>query len=143
LARLDPSIASVRLDGAGPTFSSGGDLDEFGHASDLAAAHAIRLHQSAGLAISAIADKVTVTLHGRCFGAGIEVPAFARTVRALPGTTVCLPELAMGLIPGAGGTASIKARVGAWRTAYMALSGAEIEAEQALEWGLIDQVVTR
>ena len=76
--------------------------------------------------------------HGPCIGAGIEVPAFAGSVLASPGTTFRLPELRMGLIPGAGGTVSIPRRIGRWRTAYLALSGAPIGIETAQAWGLVD-----
>lgn len=141
LVELDPSITEVVISGDGTTFSSGGDLDEFGQATDLSAAHAARLAQSAGLALHRVADRATVVLHGTCFGAGIEVPAFAGRVLARPGTTVCLPELGMGLLPGAGGTASIRQRIGQWRTAYMVLSGAAIDVDQALDWGLVDELV--
>lgn len=52
-----------------------------------------------------------------------------------------LPELDLGLIPGAGGTVSVTRRIGRWRTAYLVLSGRTIGAEMALEWGLVDLVV--
>ncbi len=139
LAMLEPSLR-VRLSGAGRHFSTGGDLAEFGTAEDLAAAHAVRLHQSAGLAAHRLSDRLEVRLHGRCIGAGIEVPAFAARVVADPSTTFWLPELDLGLIPGAGGTVSIPARIGRWRTAYLVLSGAEIDAATALAWGLVDVV---
>ena len=46
-----------------------------------------------------------------------------------------LPELGLGLIPGAGGTVSVTRRIGRWRTAYLVLSGRTIDAETALAWG--------
>ena len=81
-------------------------------------------------------------LHGACVGAGIEVPAAAARVTARPGTIFRLPEVSMGLIPGAGGTATLPRRIGRQRTAWLAISGAEIEADTALAWGLIDAVET-
>ena len=51
-----------------------------------------------------------------------------------------LPELALGLLPGAGGTVSITRRIGRWRTAYLVLSGETIDAAAALRWGLVDAV---
>ena len=51
-----------------------------------------------------------------------------------------LPELAMGLIPGAGGTVSLPGRIGAARAAWMALSGQRVDVDTALRWGLIDAV---
>jgi enoyl-CoA hydratase/carnithine racemase len=60
-------------------------------------------------------------------------------VRAHPDAVFGLPELSLGLIPGAGGTLSITRRIGRWRTAYLVLSGRAIDAATALRWGLIDE----
>lgn len=141
VARWDESVTEVRLTGAGPSFSSGGDLDEFGTAPDVVSAHAIRLERSAGLAVHRLRDRVRPVLHGACIGAGIEIPAFAAHVRATSDAFFCLPELAMGLIPGAGGTVSVTRRIGRWRTAYLALTGRRIDAATALSWGLVDELV--
>lgn len=138
VASVDPTIAAVALAGSGPCFSAGGDLDEFGTAKDLVAAHAIRVSRNAGLAVHSLRDRIRVTVHGACIGAGIEVPAFAGFVEARDGAYFRLPEIAMGLIPGAGGTVSIQRRIGRWRTAYMALSGRDVTVETALDWGLVD-----
>jgi hypothetical protein len=137
---LDPSVVRVVVSGTGRHFSTGGDLDEFGTSRDPAAAHAVRLDQSAGLAVHRLRDRVEVHLHGRCVGAGIEVPAFAGHVAASPGTTFRLPELELGLVPGAGGTVSLPARIGRWRTAYLVLAGVELELPTAMAWGLVDAV---
>jgi enoyl-CoA hydratase/carnithine racemase len=51
---------------------------------------------------------------------------------------IALPEVSLGLIPGAGGTVSLTHRIGRHRTAYLALSGARIDGATALTWGLID-----
>lgn len=139
LAATDPAVR-VLLDGAGPSFSSGGDLREFGNFPDPARAHVVRLTRSAGRLVAGMADRVEVRLHGSCMGAGIEVPAFAGTVVADPATVIALPELRFGLVPGAGGTVSLPRRIGRQRTAYLALSGDRIDAATALEWGLVDRV---
>ena len=57
-----------------------------------------------------------------------------------PDATLGLPELALGLIPGAGGTVSITRRIGRWRTAYLVLSGQTIGPSTALDWGLVDSL---
>ena len=103
-------------------------------------AHDIRMRRSAGRALASIADRVTVEVHGACVGAGVELPAFAGRVVAHPETTFRLPEIAMGLIPGAGGTASLPPRIGRRRTALLALLGEPIDAPTALEWGLVDEL---
>ncbi|WP_158306136.1 enoyl-CoA hydratase/isomerase family protein [Janibacter sp. HTCC2649] len=140
LTALDPTLREVTLSGAGPSFCSGGDLDEFGTIDDVSAAHLIRLRQGTGAALEKVRDRVSARLHGACIGAGIEIPAFAAVVAAHADTTFRLPELAMGLIPGAGGTVSITRRIGPWRTTWLALSGEAIGADVALAWGLVDAV---
>jgi enoyl-CoA hydratase/carnithine racemase len=81
-------------------------------------------------------------VHGACIGAGIEVPAFAGRVLAAPDAYVMLPEVSMGLVPGAGGTVSITGRIGRWRTAWLALTGSRLDAHTALSWGLVDEIAT-
>jgi enoyl-CoA hydratase/carnithine racemase len=140
VALLDPGITQVVLGGAGPCFCSGGDLDEFGTAPDLATAHFIRTRAGAARLIHDLAARIEARVHGPCAGAGIELAAFAGTVVADEGATFWLPENGMGLIPGAGGTVSIPRRIGRWRTLYLALTGRRIDAATALAWGLVDSV---
>jgi enoyl-CoA hydratase/carnithine racemase len=83
---------------------------------------------------------VEAHVHGACVGAGVELPAFARRVVAAPDTWFQLPEVGMGLVPGAGGTASLPRRIGRQRTAWLALTGVRLPAATALEWGLVDAI---
>jgi enoyl-CoA hydratase/carnithine racemase len=140
LVALDPTIERVELRGRGLAFSSGGDLGEFGTAPDPITAHLIRTSRSVGLGLHRHADRITSYVHGTCVGAGVELPAFTGTVIAHPGTSFRLPEVAMGVVPGAGGTSSIPRRIGRHRTAALALSGLLIDASTALRWGLVDQI---
>ncbi len=137
----DDSIAEVQMRGAGPSFCSGGDLAEFGTFADPVRAHLIRTTTSPALLLGCLADRVTAHVHGSCVGSGIELPAFAATLLADPATTFRLPEVAMGLIPGAGGTVSIPRRIGRLRTGWLALSGRSIDAATARAWGLVDALV--
>ena len=137
VAMADPDCRVV-LRGTGPSFCSGGDLDEFGTAPDPATAHLVRTGRSPARLIAELSGRVEARLHGSCAGSGIELPAFSAFVRAAPGTRIWLPELAMGLIPGAGGTVSLARRIGPGRTAWMALSGCAIDEATALGWGLVD-----
>lgn len=139
VARIDEAVR-VEISGRGLAFCSGGDLAEFGTAPDPATAHLIRLRHSAGQLIFDLANRVTAHLHGACIGAGVELPAFAGRVIAAPDTVIGLPEVAMGLVPGAGGTVSIVRRIGRWRTAWLALTGERISARHALRWGLVDEI---
>jgi hypothetical protein len=142
LALADPSITTIRLDGRGPSFCSGGDLGEFGTTPDVAAAHLIRLERSVAARAERCRDRLRPVLHGACIGAGLEIPSFATWVQARDDAFFQLPELSMGLIPGAGGTVSLPRRIGRWRTAYLALSGLRLDLPTALTWGLVDARVT-
>jgi enoyl-CoA hydratase/carnithine racemase len=135
-----PEPPPVVLRGNGVCFCSGGDLTEFGTTPDPVTAHAVRTSRAPGLLIHALGDAATVSVHGPCVGAGTELTGFAAHVEAAPGTTFRLPEVAMGLLPGAGGTASLPRRIGRHRTAWMALTGAALDVQTALEWRLVDRV---
>ncbi len=138
--QADPALHAV-LDGAGPAFCSGGDLDEFGSRPDPATAHLVRVGRSAGRALHLVADRVTARVHGPSVGSGVELAAFAGRVEARADATFALPEVAMGLVPGAGGTVSVAARIGRHRTAWLALTGERIDVRTALAWGLVDEIV--
>jgi enoyl-CoA hydratase/carnithine racemase len=140
LAAADASITDVVLRGEGPNFCSGGDLDEFGSFTDPAAAHLVRMTASIGRAIAALGSRLVARVHGPCAGSGVELAAFAARVVARADFTAALPEVGMGLIPGAGGTASVTRRIGRHRMALLALCGAPIDAPTALRWGLVDEV---
>jgi len=139
IAEADPELGVV-LRGEGPCFCAGGDLDEFGTAPDPATAHLIRLRRSIGAVLHRLAARTTVELHGGCAGSGVELAAFAGRVVAHPDTTLTLPELGLGLVPGAGGTVSIPRRVGRHRTAWLALTRRPITAGIARSWGLVDEI---
>ena len=139
-AWADPSLDGIVLNGAGPTFCSGGDLAEFGTTPDPGTAHRVRSVRSAAFWINRLAAKTRVIVHGTCVGAGVELPAYAHDVVAHPDATFRLPEVAMGLVPGAGGTVSIARRIGRQRLCYFALTNTEINTATALSWGLIDRI---
>lgn len=140
LVKADDSIKRVELSGRGRCFSVGGDLTEFGTAPDPASGHVIRGLALPGRLLADCADRVHVHVHGACIGSGVEFPAFAGHVSTAPNAHFQLPEVGMGLIPGAGGTTSIARRIGRQRLAWWALTGRRIRAERAREWGLVDAI---
>jgi len=142
LAELDDSITDIGLSGTGPVFCSGGDLAEFGTSSDPVAAFLVRLDRAPWRHIDRLRDRISVRIDGAAIGAGIELATFAGRVVAAPDAVFLLPEIRMGLVPGAGGTVSIPRRIGRWRAAWMAFSGAPVDAETALHWGLIDSIAS-
>lgn len=144
VARLDPSVTEVVLSGNGPSFCSGGDLAEFGSFTDPADAHLARTRHSPALVLDELARRLGPALraevHGQVLGSGLEMAAYCGRVTAHPDAVIGLPELQLGLIPGAGGTVSITRRIGRWRTAYLFLSGNTVDPATALQWGLVDEV---
>ena len=144
VARLDPSITEVVLTGNGPSFCSGGDLAEFGTFADPASAHLARTRYSPALVLDELTARLgrncRAEVHGQVLGSGLEMAAYCGWVQAHPDAVLGLPELSLGLIPGAGGTVSITRRIGRWRTAYLVLSGRTIDPPTALRWGLVDSI---
>jgi enoyl-CoA hydratase len=141
MVAMDRTLARVEVSGRGPCFSAGGDLGEFGLVPDTALAHRIRMLRMPARYLIARPDVYSFTLHGGCIGAGIELPAFAPHLRATRDAYFQLPELTMGLIPGAGGCVSISRRIGRQRAARMMVLGERVDADRALRWGLIDEIV--
>lgn len=140
VAALDPEVRSVKLRAVGAVFSMGGDLEEFGTTRDPATAHLIRSRGLPAVAIAARAAILDVHVQGACVGAGLEMSAFAARLTATSEAWFQLPELSMGLIPGAGGCVSVPRRIGRQRAGLMMLSGRRFNAETALRWGLIDAI---
>ena len=105
------------------------------------AREALRRHSPA-LALDAVTARLgraaRAEIHGRVLGSGLEMAAFCGWVVCDDTAVLGLPELSLGLLPGAGGTVSITRRIGRWRTAYLVLSGTDIDAPTALSWGLVD-----
>jgi enoyl-CoA hydratase/carnithine racemase len=141
LAALDPEIRAITLRASGRTFSLGAELAEFGTITDPAAAHAIRMQTLPARMISRCADRLDVHVQGGCVGAGLEMAAWAARLTATGSAWFQLPELAMGILPGAGGCVSLTRRIGRQRTALLVLSGKRIGARTALDWGLVDAIV--
>lgn len=140
LLLFDTSLDGAVVSGAGPNFSAGGDLDEFGSTPSPAVGHQVRSERSLPELMHRLRDRVRVHLHGTCVGAGIELPAFSQNLLADEATTFRLPEIGFGLVPGAGGTVSVTRRCGRHRAAWMALTGTAIDAPTALRWQLIDRI---
>lgn len=136
--RDDPEIETIALRGAGKAFCAGGDLAEFGTTRDTTVAHLIRSSANVAPMLLDLSPKLTAHVHGAAIGAGCEIAAFASHVTATVDATFALPEVTMGLVPGAGGTVSVTRRIGRQRTAWLALSGARIDAPTAQSWGLVD-----
>ena len=141
VAVLDTDVTGISLRAAGAAFSIGADLDEFGSTRDPATAHLIRARTLPAAALALRPGLLDVHVQGACIGAALEIAAFARHFTASGKAWFQLPELAMGILPGAGGCVSLTRRIGRQRTALMILSGARLRADKALAWGLVDRII--
>ena len=130
----------IHLTGNGPAFCCGGDPAEFGTVDNPVTGHLVRSSANAALWLDRLANRLTVTVHGPAVGAGVELAAFATRLRATVGATFRLPEVSMGLLPGAGGTISVPRQIGRQRAAWLCLTGETIDATRALDWGLVDEI---
>ncbi|MGN7870204.1 Fatty acid oxidation complex subunit alpha [Paracoccus haematequi] len=117
---------------AGRTFIAGADISEFGKPP------VAPFLPEVIAAIEASGKPVVAALHGTVLGGGLEVALGAHHRVAVPGTRMGLPEVTLGLLPGAGGTQRLPRAVGVTDAIDLITSGRQIGAQQALDLGLID-----
>jgi 3-hydroxyacyl-CoA dehydrogenase len=130
--KADASLCGAVLIGAGSTFIAGSDLREFGQ--PLAEPQLPAVIQ----AIEDCGKPVVAALHGAALGGGFELALGCDARVAAPGTVVGLPEVTLGIIPGAGGTQRLPRVVGIPRAIAMICSGERVGSAAALAVGLID-----
>ncbi|CAO3439402.1 Enoyl-CoA hydratase (EC 4.2.1.17) / Delta(3)-cis-delta(2)-trans-enoyl-CoA isomerase (EC 5.3.3.8) / 3-hydroxyacyl-CoA dehydrogenase (EC 1.1.1.35) / 3-hydroxybutyryl-CoA epimerase (EC 5.1.2.3) [Azospirillum doebereinerae] len=130
----DPAVAAAVLIGAGRTFVAGSDLREFGQPLEDPQLPAVIA------AIEACPKPVVAALHGAALGGGFELALGCDARIAAPGTVVGLPEVTLGIIPGAGGTQRLPRLVGVSATIELVCSGRRVPAAEALALGLIDGI---
>lgn len=133
-AESDPAAAAVLLIGAGRNFIAGADIREFGKAPLLPALPDVCNR------IEACSKPVIAALHGAALGGGLEVALAAHYRLAVDGVKLGLPEVQLGLMPGAGGTQRAPRLLGAGPALELMLSGRHVGAEEALALGLVDRL---
>jgi len=134
-AAADPAAKAVVLICAGRTFIAGADISEFGKpfkGTSLPEAQA---------ALENCPKPVVAAVHGTALGGGFEVALVCHYRVAVPSAKFGLPEIKLGLIPGAGGTQRLPRLIGPEKALDVILSGAPFAAKQAKEWGVVDQLV--
>jgi 3-hydroxyacyl-CoA dehydrogenase len=134
--RTDATLQGAVLIGAGSTFIAGSDLREFGQPLTEPQLPSVIA------AIDACGKPVVAALHGAALGGGFELALGCDARVAAPGTVVGLPEVTLGIIPGAGGTQRLPRIVGIPRAIRLICSGERVPAAAALEAGLVDQIAT-
>ncbi|PZN95664.1 MAG: 3-hydroxyacyl-CoA dehydrogenase [Alphaproteobacteria bacterium] len=131
----DAAVKGVVLVCAGRTFIAGADISEFGKPPRGASLHAVQD------AMEGAPVPVIAAIHGTALGGGLEVALCAHYRVSDAKAKFGLPEVKLGLLPGAGGTQRLPRIVGAKKAVEMTTSGAQMNARDALAAGLVDEIV--
>jgi 3-hydroxyacyl-CoA dehydrogenase len=134
-AAADAGVAAIVIVCAGRTFIAGADITEFGKPPQ-----APSLHEVLDL-IEGSVKPVVAAVHGTALGGGLEVTLACHYRVGVKDARFGLPEVKLGLLPGAGGTQRLPRVVGVEKALGMMVSGDPIRADDALKSGLIDEIV--
>ena len=141
----DSSVKGVVLaSGKSDNWIAGADIDEFLTLQTPADAEALSRGGQALLArLESLGMPVVAAIHGACLGGGLETALACRYRIATehPKTVLALPEVQLGLIPGAGGTQRLPRLIGVQRALDMILTSRNVRARKAYEMGLVDELV--
>lgn len=138
----DPEVRAMVLAGAGPAFSTGGDLHEFGTAPSPVMARWVRFRRDVWGRLKALPIPTVAAIHGFTVGGGFEMALLCDIAIAAEDTRICLPETGSGMIPGVAGTQTASRRLGLGRALDLAITGRWIDAQDALAIGLVAEVVS-
>ena len=137
----DPEVRAIILTGAGKAFAAGADIAELQTKSGMEARDVSQLGQRTFSIIEDLTKPVIAAVNGYALGGGLEL-AMACDIRvASTRAKMGQPEVTIGAIPGFAGTQRLPRLVGVGRAKEMILTGDPIDAEKALEWGLVNMVV--
>ncbi len=134
-ANADHSVRSIAILAKGRSFPAGADISEFGKPPQdpLLPDLCVQIEDSA--------KPVVAGLHGFALGGGLELALAAHARVAVADTKLGLPEVTLGILPGAGGTQRLPRLIGAAEALRLMLSGRPINAAEALALGILDKVV--
>jgi 3-hydroxyacyl-CoA dehydrogenase len=133
----DPNVRAFLVHGSGRAFSGGADISEFGkpYPVGMATLPALAAY------MDTVTKPIVAAIHGFALGGGLELALACHFRCAVAGTQLGLPEVKLGILPGAHGTQRLPRVIGAERALDMIASGEPIGADKALELGLIDELV--
>jgi len=133
----DPNVRAFLICGSGRAFSGGADISEFGKPYPVGMATLPVLASY----MDTVSKPIVAAIHGFALGGGLELALASHFRCAVTGTQLGLPEVKLGILPGAHGTQRLPRVIGAQRALDMITSGEPVSAEKALELGLIDEIV--
>ena len=133
-AQQNPAIDAIVLICEGSTFIAGADITEFGKPPSGASLGEVQR------IIEESPKPVVAAIHGTALGGGLEVALVCHWRIAVPSARLGLPEVNIGLLPGAGGTQRLPRIVGVEKALEMMTSGNHVKAAEALESGLVDEL---
>ena len=136
-ALADDAVEAVVITGKGRAFIAGADIRDFGKTPNPDE----QPKRPAGAIIEESAKPVVAAINGTAFGGGLELALTCHYRVASPGAPVGLPEIKIGLLPGGGGTQRLPRLIGAERATQAILSGDPFETEEALELGILDEII--
>ncbi|MAJ60283.1 MAG: hypothetical protein CBC48_09900 [bacterium TMED88] len=137
-----PEVRCVLLRGEGRSFCSGRDTTVLGHrAGDESDFAFVRRAQDGRLSMLDAPKPIVAAMRGHVIGGGLEMALAADMRVAADDVRLRLPEIRYGILPDTGGTQFLTALIGPSKTKYLVMSGQAVEAEQALQWGIVDWVV--
>lgn len=136
-AENDPAVKAIVLTGAGKAFSGGADIREFGSPKAIQEPNLL----SVITRVENTTKPVIAAVHSVCMGGGLELALGAHYRIAAPGCSVALPEVKLGLIPGAGGTQRLPRAVGKAKAMDMCLTARFMDATEAERAGLVSRIV--
>ncbi|MBL8549065.1 MAG: enoyl-CoA hydratase/isomerase family protein [Hyphomonadaceae bacterium] len=134
-AAADPAARIVLIACKGRTFFSGADITEFDSAPKPPAFRAVLA------AIENCPKPVVASVHGTALGGGLETAMACHYRCAVPSARMGLPEITLGILPGAGGTQRLPRLVGSAAAFELMVNGAPITAQRAKELGLVDEII--
>jgi 3-hydroxyacyl-CoA dehydrogenase len=135
----DAAVTVIVITGTGNVFSGGADIREFNTPAALAEPNLLQLIEQ----VECSPKPVVAAINGVCMGGGLELALGCNYRVATPDASMGLPEVKIGLLPGAGGTQRLPRAVGAEKGLRMITTGEPIKADDALKSGLVEQIVDR
>src|SRR5229473_3884413 len=139
----DREVRAMVLAGAGPAFSTGGDVSEFGQAPSPVAARWIRFRRDVWGRLKSLPIPTVAAVHGFTVGGGMEMALLCDVAIAADDARFCLPETGLGMVPGVAGTQTAARRLRFGWALDLCITGRWIDARQALSLGLVVKVVGR